>query len=124
MFSATFGVSVISQIEIVSSICTMLARGAIISAIMIIFVLPSILCVCEPVFNKTSFHWRVAPPPRESRIVNKISARRADRIASSGTDAQSGDVSGSSGENGYGDAEKDGGAEKSSGAADDGQPVK
>jgi predicted RND superfamily exporter protein len=124
MFSATFGVSVISQIEIVSSICTMLARGAIISAIMIIFVLPSILCVCEPVFNKTSFHWRVAPPPRESRIVNKISARRADRIASSGTDAQSGDVSGSSGENGSGDAEKDGGAEKSSGAADDGQPVK
>jgi len=61
LFCATMGVSVISDIEIIGSICTMLARGALISAIISIFIMPSILCVCEPVFAKTSRKWKPRP---------------------------------------------------------------
>ena len=60
MFCATLGVGLISEIEIISSICVMLARGALISAVMSMFLMPSILCVCEPLINKTSLHWRKA----------------------------------------------------------------
>ena len=82
MFSATFGVSIISDVEIISSICAMLARGALISAVMSLFVMPAILCVCEPVFAKTSFHWHVAPTPHVSRAVaEKLAARRAGKAA-------------------------------------------
>jgi predicted RND superfamily exporter protein len=66
LFCATMGVSVISDIEIIGSICTMLARGALISAIISIFIMPSILCVCEPIFAKTSRNWRTEPKPRIS----------------------------------------------------------
>jgi len=58
LFAATMGVSIISDIEIIGSICTMLARGALISAIVSIFILPSVLCVCEPIFAKTSRKWK------------------------------------------------------------------
>ena len=58
MFCATLGVGLISEIEIISSICTMLARGALISALVSIFLMPAVLCVCEPLLQKTSFHWR------------------------------------------------------------------
>ena len=61
LFCATMGVSVISDIEIIGSICTMLARGALISAIISIFIMPSILCVCEPIFAKTSRKWKPKP---------------------------------------------------------------
>ena len=61
LFCATMGVSIISDIEIIGSICTMLARGALISAIISIFIMPSILCVCEPVFAKTSRKWKPRP---------------------------------------------------------------
>ncbi len=60
MFCATLGVGLISEIEIISSICVMLARGALVSAVMSMFLMPSILCVCEPLIHKTSLHWRRA----------------------------------------------------------------
>ncbi len=56
-FCATFGVSIISKIEIIKSICTMLARGAIISAVVIIFLLSPILIMSEKLISKTSFKW-------------------------------------------------------------------
>lgn len=56
-FCATTGVSWISKMEIISSICAMLARGAIISAIVIITMLPAILYVTEPFINKLSYHF-------------------------------------------------------------------
>ena len=37
---------------------TMLARGALISALVSIFLMPAVLCVCEPLLQRTSFHWR------------------------------------------------------------------
>ena len=65
LFCSTLGVSLVSKIEIISSICTMLARGAIISALISLFILPSVLCVFEPIFNKTSLSWRKQPVKKE-----------------------------------------------------------
>ncbi|WP_312941148.1 MMPL family transporter, partial [Oscillibacter sp.] len=49
LFCATLGVSFVSSIDLIGSICVMLARGALISATVSIFIMPSILSVCEPV---------------------------------------------------------------------------
>lgn len=68
LFCATMGVGTISEIEIISSICMMLARGALISAVVSMFIMPPILCVCEPLFQKTSLHWRTAAPPKQRRL--------------------------------------------------------
>ena len=68
MFCATLGVGLISEIEIISSICTMLARGALISALVSIFLMPAVLCVCEPLIQKTSRGWRQPVPVREHRF--------------------------------------------------------
>ncbi|MCI8419791.1 MAG: MMPL family transporter [Oscillospiraceae bacterium] len=62
LFCSTLGVGFISKIEIISSICIMLARGSIISAVCILFLLPALLAVFEPVINKTSLHWRKPKP--------------------------------------------------------------
>lgn len=53
-FAATFGVGVYSEIDMISSLCTLMARGAIISMIVVIFVLPSMLMVFDKVICHTS----------------------------------------------------------------------
>lgn len=58
LFCATLGVGLISKIEIISNICIMLARGALISALVSIFIMPSILLVCEPIIARTSRGWK------------------------------------------------------------------
>ena len=57
LFSATLGVSTISTIGLIRTICLMLARGAVISAVISLFFLPALLCICEPVFRRTTLHW-------------------------------------------------------------------
>ena len=42
----------------------MLSRGAIISALVCMFILPSVLVVFEPVIAKTTLHWRAPKPPK------------------------------------------------------------
>ena len=56
-FCATFGVYLICNVNIVKSICAMLARGALISAIIIMVFMPALLCLCEKIINKTSYKW-------------------------------------------------------------------
>ena len=57
-FCATFGVYVTCNIEIVKSICSMLARGAAVSGLVIVIFLPALLTVFEGIINKTSLGWR------------------------------------------------------------------
>ena len=57
-FCATFGVYLISNIEIIKSICAMLARGAIISAIVIILFLTPLLLASEKLIGKTTIGWK------------------------------------------------------------------
>lgn len=63
-FCANIGVSMISRIEIIQNICSMLARGAIISALVSMFILPSVLLVCEKLFRKTSRGWIFNQAPK------------------------------------------------------------
>ena len=71
MFCATLGVSFVSSIDLIGAICVMLARGALISAAVSLFLLPAILCVCEPVFNKTSRDWRSVTSIRNRKLRKK-----------------------------------------------------
>ena len=53
-FAATIGVGIYSKMEIVSTICIFLARGAIISMLVIILFLPAIIGVTFPFIKKTT----------------------------------------------------------------------
>lgn len=57
-FGATFGVYLICDISLIKGICALLARGSIISALVIIFFLTPILYICEGFIDKTTFGWR------------------------------------------------------------------
>ena len=53
-FAATFGVACYSQVEMIGSICTLLARGAIISMVVVILILPAMFMIFDKVICKTS----------------------------------------------------------------------
>ncbi|MCT4598497.1 MAG: MMPL family transporter [Vallitalea sp.] len=57
-FGATVGVGIIADMEMVKSLTGMISRGALISLLVIIFMLPSILILFEGVVAKTSRGWR------------------------------------------------------------------
>lgn len=59
-FAATCGVSIISDIDLVGAICTLISRGAIISMISVIFVLPSLLIIFDKLICKTTKRTRKA----------------------------------------------------------------
>ena len=46
-FAATFGVGLYSNIDMISSLCTLMARGALISMVSVIFILPSMFMVFD-----------------------------------------------------------------------------
>ena len=53
-FAATFGVACYSQVEMIGSICTLLARGAIISMVVVILILPAMFMIFDKLICKTS----------------------------------------------------------------------
>lgn len=53
-FAATFGVGIYSDLEMVGSLCSLIARGAIISMLMVILVLPSLLMIFDKIICKTT----------------------------------------------------------------------
>jgi hypothetical protein len=54
LFAATFGVACYSDIEIISSMCMLMARGAIISMLLVILVLPAMFMLCDKLICKTT----------------------------------------------------------------------
>lgn len=54
LFASTFGVTISSNIDMIKSICTLLSRGAIISTIVVIFILPAMLTVFDKIICKTT----------------------------------------------------------------------
>lgn len=54
LFAATFGVAVYSDIDIISSMCMLMARGAVVSMLCVIFILPSLLMLCDPLIRATT----------------------------------------------------------------------
>ena len=53
-FAATFGVGLYSDIDMISALCTLMARGAIISMVTVIFILPSMLMVFDKIICATT----------------------------------------------------------------------
>lgn len=54
LFAATFGVAVYSDIDIISSMCMLMARGAVVSMVCVIFILPALLMLCDKIVCKTT----------------------------------------------------------------------
>lgn len=55
LFAATFGVAVYSNIDIISSMCMLMARGAVVSMLCVIFILPALLTLCDKLICATTF---------------------------------------------------------------------
>ena len=54
LFAATFGVALYSDIDIISAMCMLMARGAVVSMVCVIFMLPALLLLCDKVICKTT----------------------------------------------------------------------
>lgn len=54
LFAATFGVAVYSDIDMISSMCMLMARGAVISMILVAFMLPAWLMLCDKLICATT----------------------------------------------------------------------
>ena len=57
-FGATIGVGVVSKIDMIGSLCTLIARGAIISMIVVILVIPSILLLFDSLITKSTLGFK------------------------------------------------------------------
>ena len=55
LFAATFGVAVYSNIDIISSMCMLMARGAVVSMLCEILILPALLTLCDKLICATTF---------------------------------------------------------------------
>ena len=69
MFAATFGVALYSDIEIVSSMCMLIARGAVISMLLVTFVLPAMFMLLDTVICKTTLDMRHIPCGKKAKEV-------------------------------------------------------
>ena len=70
-FAATFGVSLYSQIDMIKSIVTLLARGAVISMIVVICILPAMLWLFDGVIVRTSWDMRKAGIVQRDKAAKK-----------------------------------------------------
>ena len=59
LFAATFGVAVYSDIDIISSMCMLMARGAIVSMLCVLLILPALLMLCDGLIRHTTLGMKV-----------------------------------------------------------------
>lgn len=71
-FGATFGVGVYSQLEMISSLCALISRGAIISMIVVIFVLPAILLIFDKLIIKTTSGFKRKDVKKMKKNIKKV----------------------------------------------------
>ena len=71
-FGATFGVGVYSKLEMISSLCTLISRGALISMAVVIFVLPSILLLFDSIIRKTTVSVRKEKKTMKRKVMATI----------------------------------------------------
>lgn len=71
-FASTFGVSIYSDIDIISSMCSLMARGAIISMLSVIFILPAMFMLFDKFICKTTVGFK-------KKNKNQLSAKMPER---------------------------------------------
>ncbi len=59
LFAATFGVAVYSDIDIIRSMCMLMARGALVSVACVVFFLPALLMPLDKIVRHTTLHMNV-----------------------------------------------------------------
>jgi predicted RND superfamily exporter protein len=74
-FAATFGVGLYSDIDMISSLCVLLSRGAFISTIMVVTLLPALFWILDPVIIRSS--WKMI----KAGIVKRDKAQKAEANA-------------------------------------------
>lgn len=57
-FGATIGVGLFSQIDMIGSLCTLIARGAIVSMVIVVTVVPALLVSCDGLIRKTTLGFK------------------------------------------------------------------
>ena len=67
-FASTFGVGIYSEIDMISSLCILMARGALISMVVVIFVLPSMLLLFDRLILVTSIGFK----PKQAAHVAEV----------------------------------------------------
>ena len=65
-FAATFGVGMIASVDMISSLCILMARGAIISMLVVIFILPSLFVLFDKLIINTSIGFKSKKNKKES----------------------------------------------------------
>ena len=71
LFAATFGVALYSNIDIVSSMCMLLARGAVISVVLVIFALPALLALTDRLICKTTFGMMHIDNDKKAEVISE-----------------------------------------------------
>ena len=59
-FAATFGVGLYANVDIISSMCSLMARGALCSMAVVLFLLPALLMVCDKLIIHTTLGMKKA----------------------------------------------------------------
>ena len=72
-FAATFGVAMYSKLELIGSICTLISRGALISMVTVIMVLPSVLIIFDKLIMKTTKTLKKGEKKMNKKIVKAMS---------------------------------------------------
>ena len=70
-FASTFGVGIYSNIDMISSLCILMARGALISMVVVIFVLPAMYMVFDKVICETSAGFGVKKKEKKANEIFK-----------------------------------------------------
>ena len=65
-FAATFGVGLIASVDMISSLCILMARGAIISMLVVIFILPSLFVLFDKLIINTSIGFKSKKNKKEA----------------------------------------------------------
>lgn len=72
LFAATFGVALYSDIEIISSMCLLMARGAVISMLLVIFILPAMFMLFDRIICKTTLGMtKIKTAKKSEELVNE-----------------------------------------------------
>ncbi|MDE7325574.1 MAG: MMPL family transporter, partial [Lachnospiraceae bacterium] len=79
-FAATFGVGLYSDIDMISSLCSLMARGALISMVVVNCVLPSMLLLFDKVIVKTSYNF-LGEKSAADRKAHKGKENKENRLA-------------------------------------------
>ncbi|MDO5521798.1 MAG: efflux RND transporter permease subunit [bacterium] len=68
-FAATFGVGLYSNVDMISSLCTLMSRGALISMVVVLLILPSMFLLLDKVIINTSLGFK-CKKERENNVMN------------------------------------------------------